>query len=96
MLLLGVYNANILDAHVNGVRAKGTAQIRRTDFIHRKPHLDTDIKGCILLNVIVSEVEYTKLWEQGSTALVNTLETVQMATAKIILGHLKATTNIHH
>ena len=48
-------------------------------------HLDTRIKICILMNVIVSKLEYAgEVWE-GNANFVKQLETVQMAAAKKIL-----------
>ena len=49
-------------------------------------HLDTRIKICILIDVIVPKLEYAgEVWE-GNAKLVKQLETVQMTAAKKILG----------
>ena len=61
--------------------------------ILRDSHLDTRIKRCILMNVIVPKLEYAgEVWE-GNVKLVKKLETVQMAAAKKILGCSKTTRN---
>ena len=63
------------------------------DVILRDSHLDTRIKTCILMNVIVPKLEYAgEIWE-GNVKLVKKLETVQMAAAKKILGCSKTTSN---
>jgi len=81
------------DAHINKVIEKGKAQIGRMDVILRDPHLDTRIKRCILMNVIVPKLEYAgEVWE-GNVKLVERLETLQMAAAKKILGCSKTTSN---
>ena len=47
------------------------------------PHLDTRIRICILINVIVPKLEYVgEVWE-GNAKFVKQLETVQMTAAKI-------------
>ena len=57
------------------------------DAILTDSHLDTRIKTCILMNVIVPKLEYAgEVWE-GNAKLVKQLETVQMtAAAKKVLG----------
>ena len=62
------------------------------DVILRDSHLDTRIKICILMNVIIPKLEYAEVWE-GNVKLVKKLETVQMAAAKKILGCSKTTSN---
>ena len=63
------------------------------DVILRDSHLDTRIKRCILLNVIVPKLEYAgEVWE-GNKKLAEKLETVQMSAAKKILGCSKTTSN---
>ena len=49
------------------------------DAILTDPHLDTRIKICVLMNVIVPKLEYAgeEVWE-GNAKFVNQLETVQM------------------
>ena len=57
------------------------------------PHLDTRIKICILMNVIVPRLEYAgEVWE-GNAKFVKQLETVQMTAAKKILGCSSTTSN---
>ncbi|CAB1102180.1 unnamed protein product [Ectocarpus sp. CCAP 1310/34] len=46
------------DAHMAKLIGKGKAQIGKTDEILTDPHLDTRIKRCVLLNVIVPKLEY--------------------------------------
>ena len=61
--------------------------------ILRDPHLDTRIKICILINVIVPKLEYEgEVWE-GNAYFVKQLETVRMTAAKKILG-CSSTTSI--
>ena len=60
------------------------------DVILRDLHLDTRIKRCISMNVIVPKLEYAgEVWE-GNVKL-KKLETVQLAAAKKILGCPKTT-----
>ena len=62
------------------------------DAILTDSHLDTRIKRCILMNVIVPKLEYAEeLWE-GNAKLVKQLETVQM-TAKKVQGCSSTTSN---
>ena len=43
---------------------KGKTEVGRMDVILRDSHLDTKIKICILLNVIVPKLEYAgAVWE---------------------------------
>ena len=44
-------------------------------------HVDTSIKRCILMNVIVPNLEYAEVWE-GNTKFAKQLEAVQMTAAK--------------
>ena len=63
------------------------------DAILTDPHLDTRIKICILINVIVPKLECAgELWE-GNANFVKHLETVQMTADKKILGCLRTTSN---
>ena len=72
---------------------KGKTEVGRMDVILRDSHLDTRIKRCILLNVIVPKLEYAgEVWE-GNKKLAEKLETVQMSAAKKILGCSKTTSN---
>ena len=64
---------------------KGKAEVGRMDVILRDSRLDTRIKRCILLNVIVLKLEYAgEVWE-GNKKLADKLETAQMSAAKKIL-----------
>ena len=50
------------------------------------PHLDTGVKRCILMNVIVPKLEYAgEVWE-GNAKFVKQLQTVQMTAAEHMLG----------
>ncbi|CAB1099601.1 unnamed protein product [Ectocarpus sp. CCAP 1310/34] len=81
------------DAHIAKLIGKGKAQIGKMDEILTDPHLDTRIKRCVLLNVIVPKLEYAgEVWE-GNEKAVKQLETVQMAAAKKILGCSSTTSN---
>ena len=63
------------------------------DAILTDPRLDTRIKICILINVVVPKLEYAgEVWE-GNATFVKQLETVQMAAAKNILGCSSTTSN---
>ena len=56
------------------------------DAILTDSHLDTRIKICIPMNVIVPKLEYaSEVWE-GNAKFVKQLKTVQMTAAKKILG----------
>ena len=79
-------------------------RVGRMDMILRDSRLDTRIKRCILLNVIVPKLEYAgEVWggnkksaeklETEQMAAAKKLETVQMAAAKKILGCSKTTSN---
>ena len=58
------------DAHINKVIGKGKAQIGKMEVILRESHLDTRIKRCILMKVIVPKLEYAgEVWE-GTAKLV--------------------------
>ena len=63
------------------------------DVILRESQLDTRIKRCILMNVIVPKLEYAEVWE-GNAKLVKKLETIPMTEAKKILGCSKTASNI--
>ena len=63
------------------------------DAILTDPHLDTRIKMCILINMILSKLDYAgEVWK-GSAKFVKQLETVQMTAAKNILGCSSTTSN---
>ena len=63
------------------------------DVILRDSRLDTRIKICILLNVILPKLEYAGEVGEGNKKLADKLETVQMSAAKKILGCSKITSN---
>ena len=70
---------------------KGKAEVDKMDLILRDPYLDTRIKRCILLDVIVPQLEYAgEVWGKN-VKLVEKLEIVQMAAAKKILECSKPT-----
>ena len=48
-------------------------------------HLDTRIKRCILMNVIVPQLEYAGDVGKGNAKLVKQMETVRMTAVKHIL-----------
>ena len=63
------------------------------DAILTDSHLDTRIKRCILMNVIVPKLEHAgEVWE-GNAKFVKQLETVQMTAAKKILGCSRTASN---
>ena len=81
------------DAHIAEVIGNGKSQVGKMDAILTDPHLDTRIKICILMNVIVPKLEYAgEVWE-GNTKFVKQLETVLMTAAKHILGCSSTTSN---
>ena len=56
------------------------------DAIPTDPHLDTGVKRCILMSVILPKLEYAgEVWE-GNAKFVKQLQTVQMTAAKNVLG----------
>ena len=63
------------------------------DAILTDPHLNTRMKICILINVIVPKLEYAgEVWE-GNAKFVKQLETVQMTAAKNVPGCSSTTSN---
>ena len=73
------------DAHIAKVIGKGKAHVGKMDAILTDSHLDSRIKRCILINVIVPKLEYAgELWE-GNAKLVKQLEAVQITAAKKVL-----------
>ena len=80
------------DAHIAKVLGMGKAQVGKMDAILTDPHLDTRIKICILMNVIVPKLEYAEVWERNAK-FVTQLETVQMTAAKDIQGCSSTTSN---
>ena len=73
---------------------KGIAHAGEMDAILTGSHLDTRIKICILVNVIVRKLEYAgEAWE-GNAKSAQQLETaIQMTAAKKILGCSSTTSN---
>ena len=70
------------DAHVAKVIGQGKAHVGKMDAILIDSHLDTRIKRCSLLNVIVPKLECAgEVWE-GNAKLIKQLETVQMTALK--------------
>ena len=52
------------DAHIAKAIGKGKLQVGKTDAILPDPHLDTRIRRCILMNMIVPKLEYAEeVWE---------------------------------
>ena len=69
------------------------SHVGKTGAILTDPHIDTRIKTCVLMNVIVSKLEYAgEVWE-GNAKFVKQLETVQITAAKKILGCSSTTSN---
>ena len=63
------------------------------DAILTNPHLDTGIKICILINVVVPKLDFAgEVWE-GNAKFVKQLETVQMTAAKEMRGCSSTTSN---
>ena len=63
------------------------------DAILTDSNIDTRIKRCILINVIVPKLEYAgEVWE-GNAKFVKQLETVQMTAATKVLGWSSTTSN---
>ena len=61
--------------------------------ILRDSHLDTNIKICILMNVIVPKLEYAgEVW-WGNAKLVKKLETIPRTAAKKIIRCSKTASN---
>ena len=58
------------------------------DAILTDSHLDTRIKICILMNVIVPKLEYPGEEWEGNAKLVKQLETVQVAVGKKVLRRM--------
>ena len=78
------------DAHVAKVIGKGKSQVGKMDAILT---LDTRIKICILMNVVVPKLECAGgLWK-GNVKFVKQLETVQMTAAKKVIECSSTTSN---
>ena len=74
------------DAHMAKVIEKGKSQVGKMDAILTDSHLDSKIKRCNLINVIVQKLEYAgKGWEVNAN-FVKQLEAVHMTAARKILG----------
>ena len=70
---------------------KGRAHVGKMDAILVDSHIDTWIKRCILMSMIVPTLEYAgDVWE-GNAKLVKQLETAQMTAAKNIPRWSRAT-----
>ena len=83
------------DAHIAKVIEKGKSHVGMMDAILTDSHLDTRIKRCILMNVIVPKLYYAgEVWERNPK-LVKPLETVQMTAAKkvLLIGCSSTTSN---
>ena len=63
------------------------------DAILTDSRLDTRIKKCILMNVIVPNLEYAGDEREGNAKLVKQVATVQMTAAKKVLGCSNTTSN---
>ena len=48
------------DAHIAKVIGKGKSQVGKMDAIVTDSHLDTRLKTCILMNIIVPKLEYAR------------------------------------
>ena len=81
------------DSHIAKVIIKCKAHVGKMDAILTDSHLDTRIQRCILMNVIVTKLEYAReVWE-GNAKLVKRLEIVRMTAAKKVLGCSSTTSN---
>ena len=50
--------------HIAKVMGKGESQVGKMDAMLTDPHLDTRIKICILMNVVIPKLEYAgEVWE---------------------------------
>ena len=80
-------------AHIAKVIGKGKSQVAMMDAILTDPHLDTRIKICIWITVVVPKLEYAgEVWE-GNATFVKQLKTVRMTAAKNIPGCSSTTSN---
>ena len=64
---------------------KDKARVDKMVAILANSHVDTRIKICILMNVIVPNLEYTEAWK-GNATVVKQLEAVEMTAAKKVRG----------
>lgn len=70
---------------------KGNAKIGKMAVILRETHLDTRIKICILMNLIVPQLVYAgEVWK-GNAKSAKNVEIVQMTATKKIRGCSKTT-----
>lgn len=74
------------DAHMDKVMGKGKAQMGKMDVSLRDSNLDTQIKICTLVNVIVLRLKYAGKVREGNAKLVKQMETALKREAKKILG----------
>ena len=81
------------DVNIAKVIGNGESQVGKMDAILTDPHVDTKIKKCILINVIVPKLQYARQVWEGSTKSVKQLKTVQMTAAKYNLGCSSTTSN---
>ena len=61
---------------------KGTAHVGKMDAILTDSHLDTRIKVCITMKMILPKLEYAVEVREGSAKSAKQLETVHMTAAK--------------
>ena len=81
------------NTHINNVIEKGKVEVGRMGVLFKDSHVvDTSIKRCIQLNVVIPKPEYGEVWEENGT-LVEKLKTVQMTAAKKIQGYSKTKSN---
>ena len=73
------------DTHIANVPGKGKTHAGKMNAILTDSRLDTKVKRCILMNVIVPNLEYSgKTWG-GNAKFVKQLEAVRMTAAETIL-----------
>ena len=70
--------------YIANVIGEGKAHADKMYAILTDSHLDSRIKRCILMNVIVPKLEHAAEVLEGNAKLVKQLETVQMTAAKIL------------
>ena len=81
------------DAHIAKVIGQGKSQVGRMDASLTDPHLDTRIKMCMLVIVIVPKLKYAGDLSERNASFVKQLDTMQMTAAKKILGSSSTTSN---
>ena len=67
------------------VIGKSEAHVGKMDAILTDSNLDTRVKRCILMNVILCQSQICREVCEGNAKLVNELETVRMTAAKKVL-----------